>query len=44
MASFKSHDAAERTKEMVLPNVTTGDINTAHKLSSMLLNEFIYLL
>ena len=43
---FESHDVAGRTKEIItsLPNVTDGDINPAHKLSSMLLNEFNYLL
>lgn len=43
---FESHDAAGRTNEIVtsLPNVIDGDINTAHKLSSMLRNEFNYLL
>jgi hypothetical protein len=42
---FESHDVAGRTNEIItsLPNVTDGDINTAHKLSSMLLNEFNYL-
>ena len=43
---FESHDVAGRTNEIVisLPNIIDGDINTAHKLSSMLLNEFNYLL
>jgi len=45
MANFESHDAAGGTKEMVasLSNVADSDINTAHKLSSVLLNEFNYL-
>jgi hypothetical protein len=45
MANFESHDAVGGTKEMVasLSNVADSDINTAHKLSSVLLNEFNYL-
>ena len=45
MANFESHDAVGGTKEMVasLSNVVDSDINIAHKLSSVLLNEFNYL-
>ena len=42
MANFESHDATGGTKEMVasLSNADDIDINNAHKLSSVLLNEF----
>ena len=45
MAEYESHDIAGGTKEIVtsLSNASDVDISTAHKLSSMLLNEFNYL-
>jgi hypothetical protein len=41
MAEYESHDIAGGTKEIVtsLSNASDVDISTAHKLSSMLLNE-----
>ena len=45
MAEEISHNKTEGTKEMTIStsNTTDIDISTAHKLSSMLLNEFNFL-
>ena len=45
MAEDNSHEKIEGTKEMVISTSNTSDIDisTAHKLSSMLLNEFNFL-
>jgi len=45
MSEYESHDIAGGTKEMVtsLSNIFDVDVSTAHKLNSMLLNEFNYL-
>ena len=45
MAKENSHEKTKGTKEMAISTSNTSDIDisTAHKLSSMLLNEFNFL-